>query len=371
MIEVIETDERLSADTHYYQIIIDGVPLESDKGSAFHARDILFMRVDDYDAIENICLKQICDLPKGKVELTLECSLEQLDSVGDITIHKEDESHGCKISFRIRFDYENWKQLWSIVEYMEEFKQTVEAKATPLISFDVEDKEMPSAGFSVHFHVDSLKNIIDEEIEQKGGILEELHEETVLSLRSKATSASIALAFDFPDEVRVPCEQYLLYFGQFLKDLGVEANTALTHEAGQVLFTVTPDDKQQALDKIRIALDTYLHLPSSPVTDIQQSEIEILRLSSQLQHFQSQLSLARAEIQMKEAAIQLQRTNIAQLSGEVIMDSMKNITPQAKSEEKEELIKDILAVSKFEKGGFQVNLAEVVRQLKRLFKKEG
>jgi hypothetical protein len=66
----------------------------------------------------------------------------------------------------------------------------------------------------------------------------------------------------------------------------------------------------------------------------------------------------------------LQRTTIAQLSGEVIIDSMKNITPQANNEDKEELIKDILAVSKFEKGGFQINLAEVVRQLKRLFKKE-
>ena len=48
--------------------------------------------------------------------------------------------------------------------------------------------------------------------------------------------------FEFPDAVRVPCEQYLLYFAQFLRDLGVEASSELRHEVGMVLFSVTPTD---------------------------------------------------------------------------------------------------------------------------------
>jgi hypothetical protein len=200
--------------------------------------------------------------------------------------------------------------------------------------------------------------------------LQRIHELTEKSLATKLHDNSIVMYFDFPSEVKIPCEQYLLYFTQFLRDLGVESETALTHEAGQVLFTVTPDNKEHALENIRAALEVYLHLPSSPISDTQQSEIAILRLNSELQNLQSRFSLARAEIQMKEVAIQLQRTTISQLSGEVMIDSMKNVTPQAKSEDKEDLIKDVLAVSKFEKGGLQINLAEVVRKLKRLFNKD-
>jgi hypothetical protein len=33
--------------------------------------------------------------------------------------------------------------------------------------------------------------------------------------------------FDFPEPVKVPCQQYLLYFVQFLKDVGVEATAEL------------------------------------------------------------------------------------------------------------------------------------------------
>jgi len=79
--------------------------------------------------------KRFSDLPKEKVQLTLVCSLEQFEPVSSITIHKDDEPHTCGISFTVRHDFENWKQLWSIVEYSDEFKRIVEAKATPLIFF--------------------------------------------------------------------------------------------------------------------------------------------------------------------------------------------------------------------------------------------
>ena len=176
--------------------------------------------------------------------------------------------------------------------------------------------------------------------------------------------------FNFPEEVRVPCEQYLLYFAQFLRDLGVNADTALTHEAGQVLFTVTPEDKEQALDKIRATLEVYLHLPSSPVSDTGGNEIAVLRLNSELQSLQSKLSLARAEIQMKDAAIQLQKVTIAQLTGEVVFESLKDVTPKPKDKDKEELLGDIVSLVPIKGKGFEVNLPELLRKLKQLFKKE-
>lgn len=184
---------------------------------------------------------------------------------------------------------------------------------------------------------------------------------------TKQRENSVVVSFDFPEQVRVPCEQYLLYFAQFLKDLGVEANTALTHEAGQVLFSVTPTDKQQALDKIRSALDVYLQLPSNPISDTTNENIAIQRLESNILRLRSELKLAAAEIQAKNATIQAHEITInvqkGLLSGEIIFDSLKDVTPKAE----EEKLGGIVAIKKYEGKGFEVDLPEIFRWLKRMF----
>jgi CheY-like chemotaxis protein len=181
---------------------------------------------------------------------------------------------------------------------------------------------------------------------------------------------SVAVLFDFPEEVRVPCEQYLLYFGQFLRDLGVQATSDLSHEAGQVLFTVTPTDPRTALDKVHAALDVYLRLPTSPVSDPTHNEIAVQRLEASVLRLQSDVRLASAELQAKNATIEAQQliiqTQKGLLSGEIVFNSMKDVTP--KVEDKEELLGGIVILTTYEEKGVKVNLAEVYRKLKGLFK---
>ena|ERR1041385_2210085 len=182
---------------------------------------------------------------------------------------------------------------------------------------------------------------------------------------------SVFMLFDFPEHVRVPCEQYLLYFGQFLRDLGVEANTALTPEAGKVLFSVTPADERNALDKIRVALDLYLHLPSSPVSDTTNESIEVQRLEAAILRLKSDLKLAAAELQAKDTTIQAQQLIISVqkglLSGEVLVDSLKDVTP--KPEDHEYVIDGLVALGTLEAKGVKLNLGELFRKLKRFFGK--
>jgi CheY-like chemotaxis protein len=181
---------------------------------------------------------------------------------------------------------------------------------------------------------------------------------------------SVAMFFDFPEEVRVPCEQYLLYFGQFLRDLGVQATSDLNHKAGRVLFTVTPTDPRTALDKVRAALGFYLSLPTSPVSDATHDEIAVQRLEASVLRLMSDLRLGSAELQAKNATIEAQQliiqTQKGLLNGEIVFNSMKDVTPRA--EDKEELLGGIVALSTFKEKGFEVNLGEIYRRLKGLFK---
>jgi hypothetical protein len=175
---------------------------------------------------------------------------------------------------------------------------------------------------------------------------------------------SVKIVLDFPEEVEVYCEQYLVYFVQFLKDLGVSATSELKHEAGKVLFSVTPTDQNEALDKIRSALEVYLALPSEKLTHSSDNPVEVQRLSANIHHLQGQLSIAQAVLQAEEAAIQAQQISINNLLSENVID----ITPK-KAEDKEEFLGGTIALTKYQNKGVEINLAEIFRKLKRLFQK--
>ena len=73
----------------------------------------------------------------------------------------------------------------------------------------------------------------------------------------------------------------------------------------------------------------------------------------------------------KDATIEAQQVTIQQqrllLNGELVLDSMKAINTPIKEENREEVLKDILAVTEYKGRGFELNLPEIIRKLKRFF----
>lgn len=277
------------------------------------------------------------------------------------------------------FDADGWHRLWSIRDYQEEFRHVFEQQNLADLSWTPEE----SLGFGYIGDTENITSIsaavkdtgatIEEEARSHAGTLRELHRLTVASLMSRVGQESVVTHFNFPDEVRVACEQYLLYFVQFLEDLGVRATAELHHEAGEVLFAVTPEDKDEALDKIRDALGTYLSLAASPVdtASVLQSEIEVQRLAANIQHLQGQLTLAHAVLQSKDATIQLQQATInlqrRMLGGEVMLESVKDVTPKPKGEE---TLGGLVEITDIELKGVTLKLSEVFRRLRKKFGKK-
>jgi hypothetical protein len=228
----------------------------------------------------------------------------------------------------------------------------------------------------IRFPVLSLEARIAVEIARTHRLLLAFHEEAERSLSwNPLSQRSLVAWFEFPQEIRVPCEQYLQYFVQFLLDFGVEADSELRQHAGRVLFSVTPKDKNEGLENIREALGIYVLLPSSPLWDDSFSVGEGIvyqRLASNMLHLRSQLQLARALGQAQDATIQAQQFTIAHqqraLSGGIIHDSVVKVEPVAS--ETEELLGGRLSLGKYETKGVGVNWAMLFRDLKQLFRHE-
>jgi hypothetical protein len=151
--------------------------------------------------------------------------------------------------------------------------------------------------------------------------------------------------------------------------LGVEATPSLEHQTGTVLFSVTPTNEEDALDKIRETLELYLHFPSSPFGNTDNESIAVQRLKSNVLHLRSELRLAAAELQAKNATIQAQQITIdvqkRLLSDDIIFDSMKNVTP--KPDDKETLLGGVVALATLKEKGVEINWGELFRKLRNTF----
>lgn len=271
-----------------------------------------------------------------------------------------------------------WKNSWSIAEYIDEFKFLFKQNNEYSGYFEVlELRDQFLIEVKLIYNCFAPQKTLNEFIYPFLEKLSKIHTEVVQNLSLKLYPDSIVTHFHFPNEIKSACEQYLLYFVRFLQDIGIRATAELKEDTpGNVLFVVTPENQAEALDTIRKALAVYLNIPAQvdvyhPVNLSQ--EIAIQRLVAQVQHFQSQLTLARAELQLRAATIQQKDKLIHQqqqaieqqiLSQNVLLESM-----QKDADDAEPVLGDLVSVKKYEGEWVEVNLPSILRYLKRLFNK--
>lgn len=181
-------------------------------------------------------------------------------------------------------------------------------------------------------------------------------------LLSTNNENSFISVFKFPESIKTPCQQYLMYFGQFLSDLGIEVETELKEQAHSTLFSVTPKNKNEALDKIKEVLEMYISIPNSDnFSNINSSDIAFIQVQANVMHLKSQIMFANAAIQMKDATIEFLKISNYQIQQQLLTNHT------SKHEDEESVIKGIVNVKKYDGNWFSVNLPEILRKLKRKF----
>ncbi|WP_204139767.1 hypothetical protein [Halomicronema sp. CCY15110] len=161
--------------------------------------------------------------------------------------------------------------------------------------------------------------------------------------------------------MKTACIQYLQYFYEFLKEIGVSAKVKLDEQdSGSTILSVTPENKDEALENIGLALDIYLRLPSSQI-EADMSSIQVQSLNAQIFHLKGQLALAAATIQQQQSTIQ--NLQIQQpFSPNILV-----LSQQGESKDQEPLLGGIIKVGEAElaEGALSINLAALLRWLKK------
>jgi len=182
-------------------------------------------------------------------------------------------------------------------------------------------------------------------------------------LKTNTKNIFFTSKFNFPREIKTACEQYLTYFSQFLRDMGIESNTEIKSNAHEVLFTVKPEDPNQALEQVYEALKVYLSLPDYP--DIQNdfnlpNNYAVIELKRKVNDLKGNLMLAK---QM----MLLQQNNIDQLQEKNYKLANKIISIGAKAPYETKILWDTVTIKEYENSVVKIDVPKILKGLKRAF----
>ncbi len=262
-------------------------------------------------------------------------------------------------------DWENWSKPWSMSAIAKQFEVNVLKLANDKIKYWQEEDSILN-GFGVEYFPSNNKSIIDTELSYFLEIIETLVNKTNQELLTSIDSEAVVTYFNFPAEIKTACKQYLLYFTQFIADMGVEVDSEIKEELNHTLFKVVPINKNESLERIREALNIYLNAPGDKKFQVQvaeQNDIAVKQWEANIYHLKSQLSLAASIIQAKDSTIEMLQLSNYQYKQLLESQSSK------RDSDKEEIIEGIVTIKKYEGKGFSIDLAEIFRRLKRIIKK--
>lgn len=306
----IYIDEKLCEDAYFVESNYVSESLQA-------SSDLSSQTIDDFFPFVYIRLKNFYDW-------------SNFENVFGISTNHGEKSKQLHIEIIFLPDLMNWRNDFTFTEYFELFDTGCREKSISHgLKFDTGDTPSFWFSFETDFFEGSIKDFFLP-LELK---LKEIHTQTLKQIKERKSVDILSLEFRFPEEVKTYCEQYLCYFASFLQDLGINSTSNLTEEAGKVLFSVTPTDNVEALDKIREALAVYLNLPSSPI--VYDDSFAAMRLQQQIENLHHSQKMATRELQFNEKLLVAQSEMIHE----------KNVTISQLQSNNEQLIKIVEKIS--------------------------
>ena len=269
-------------------------------------------------------------------------------------------------------DLNRWNKPYTFEQFKEEIEFIYESKYSNKLRFNHYDGMLPldqlmkitkiDRMLSFDLNVEFLNENIGEKQKEFESVVSSIIEKALERTISKHSIESLVTFFEFPDHIKSICHQYLIYFTQFLSDVGIQAKASITEDASRTLFMVIPNNPKEALIRIAEALNIYLRLPEEPEIEIignKHHDIGVSQLVANIHHLKSQLILANAAA-ANQTVIDNQNLIIYQYKQ--LIQSNKS---QTKNEE--EIAGGLIKINDLQGKGFSINLPEILRKIKRKF----
>ncbi|WDD97574.1 hypothetical protein [Thalassomonas actiniarum] len=204
-------------------------------------------------------------------------------------------------------DYEEWAYPFS----MKNFSKTYQQKFQDIgVEATIDNDNGYDCIINIPYNFDNKETLFGIIINYCK-IAIDCYKASLAELSNEGIKNSIIKYFEFPDNYKNICSQYLIWFGEFLKNLGIEANVTTNPENKQTSLIITPKKDTESLGEIEKLFYQYLQFPyqeflSNSSNLSMEEQYLISSLTAQVENFKTQ-------IQMKETMIRMQLATIDQL----------------------------------------------------------
>jgi hypothetical protein len=377
---VIDHLDEHTGDT-IFRLRVDGVDLSVYEAGAWHesgstappsrhAISSLEIKSDRARSmVYTLTPADIWELPTLSMRISIEGTPLHNWCFSDVLLTCRDVSATTtKLELRVALHFRSWTAQFSPDDFMQELLDILERQAV----FEVTNEWRVERGlwYCRYFSVAIPKSeAIGPQVGKYGELLVPCIDTAAQRALERRRPHALTSYFNFPPAIQTACEQYLVYFSQFLQDLGIEAQAELTHAATTAIFTVIPGDQNTALVTIKEALDAYLSVPTLHAfheSSLQSADLAVQQLRANVLFLQSQLQLAQATVELKDSTITNLKTTLL----------LQKPSPQALAgarlvSDTEPLIGDLVKVKKYDGKGFLIDLPEILRSLKRRMRGPG
>lgn len=358
-------------------VFLDGKKLTEDEASIYTFNDKVFITIYSYELTQRVIMHSFDKFPNELFELDLSFKLDFIDLIQKISIQRKlNGNSNFSLSYQYTFEWEKWKENYSIEEFEDAMKTITSHYTDSGLYWIQEDEDFITNG--CHILCDNIEQDkkIKDVIERYTPYIKEITDKVNSLLINSTEENSLVNIFDFPEHIKTACEQYLIYFVDFLKEIGIDASIDMEHEASKLLFSVTPNSNGEGLEQIKKALDIYLQLPvviDSKNISYLNNEPKVQQLVANIQHLNSQLLLSNAMVQTQKLTIDNQQVVISQqrkiIDANILQQSYTAVT-NVKEDNKEKLLGGAVSLTKVKGTGFEIDLPNIYRWIKNKINKE-
>ncbi|MFL9812243.1 hypothetical protein D7241_03170 [Stutzerimonas sp. VN223-3] len=212
------------------------------------------------------------------------------------------------------------------------------------------------------------KITISEAAETINKHIDELQNKASDNIQTLDSTDKIIARFNFSTGVETSCTRYLVYFIEFLRDLGIDSNSTVTRRGHETLFSIEPTDKDTSLRTIKEALVIYLSLPElePPLASNHQEPIIQLKLEKLI----SEVTNIKSENRVQAALLSLQTEKITNLSQELAKiktprNSLVSVSSDNKTQSSDMFFGGFIKLGRFQYLGIELDWSSLKRRLSK------
>lgn len=184
--------------------------------------------------------------------------------------------------------------------------------------------------------------------------LDRTFEEVEEKLSIGGFSNKVVAKFSFDEEVQQSCISYLNYFIEFLKDLGIKSKPQVNYSGQDMLFSITPDSKEESLVLVSQALSLYLKLPQIDTADLINeysdplTELKLERLKSEIDKLKGDLRTSAALIRYQDKLLSNGTVKLKEP-----IEALQSIHIDGEEKNKKEFLSGGIKLGVFKKAGIE------------------